>query len=72
MNITFKEYILLKNRITDPQKIRIISGSMEPFIHTGEEIFIKKFNPGSLKRFTPIVFWHENYLVCHFYIKKII
>jgi signal peptidase I len=48
-----------------------MSWSMEPFIHTGEEILIKKFNPETLKSFTPIVYWRDNKLICHFYVKKL-
>ncbi len=71
MNITFEEYLVLKKTMQETQKVRILSNSMEPFIHTDEEIVIKKFESKLIRKFTPIVFWYNERLICHFYIKKI-
>ncbi len=72
MKITIEEYLIIKKKFKDTLKVRIISNSMEPFIHTGEEILIQKFDPQSFKSYMPIVFWEKDRLICHFFIKKIL
>ncbi len=46
-------------------EMRVVSGSMEPLIMTGELITIKKAT-APLKRFDIIVFWNGDRLICHY------
>ena len=70
MKMSLKEFLILKKSVQSNCKVKILSRSMEPFIYKGEEILVEKCKPNHFKRFTPIVFWYEEKLICHFYIKK--
>lgn len=74
MELSIADFLSLKKSIIKKgveTKIRILTKSMEPFIYANEEVYIKSSSIEKVKRFTPIVFWYKNELVCHFYIKKV-
>lgn len=69
------DYFLgLKKRIkTQDLEVKIISGSMEPFIGVNEKVTIRKINNiDDIKTFDPIVFFQDEKLICHMYIKKVV
>jgi hypothetical protein len=72
MKLTEEQFFILKEKIKGSHKVQIMSGSMEPYIYTDEDILIHKTKPNKIKRYTPIVFWHNDLLVCHFFKKRII
>jgi len=52
--------------------LKILSGSMSPFIQTGDQILIKKIEPSRIYLGDIITFWQGNVLVTHRVIKKFI
>lgn len=60
-------YIKDKKGILD---IQIISGSMEPFIATNEMIKVKVCDVEDLNSHDIVVFWKEDYLICHIFMKS--
>lgn len=71
MKVTFEEFIILKKNLKPNTPTRILSDSMAPFIYKDETIFISPINVHDLKTGTPIVFWLDDILICHFFITKL-
>jgi signal peptidase I len=73
MNISFEEFISIKKNLKPNTPTKILTGSMAPFIYAGETIFISPIDLSKLKAGTPIVYWSNDILICHFFIctKKI-
>ncbi len=71
--IQLQDFFILKKKIyKNDLDILIISGSMEPFIATNEKIKVTHIHDlNKLKKFTPVVFFKEDKLVCHLFLKWI-
>ena len=70
MKITFEQFLIHKKKLKDKTTIKIISGSMEPFIYTGEKVECSPCNFENSVVGDPIVFWSEDKFICHFLIAK--
>jgi signal peptidase I len=70
MKIGFEQFLIYKKKLKPKTEIRIISGSMEPFIFTGEYINCSPKKCEDLRPGDPVVFWRDNMLVCHFLIRS--
>lgn len=67
--LTLEDFAAVKKQLHLQKKmiVRIVSGSMEPLIKTGENIELEEFASfAQLKRFDVIVFYYRNTLICHF------
>lgn len=69
MILTLVEFNSLKKSLKKNTKINIVSGSMEPWIKTGETITISPTKLEDLKPFDIIVYWDEQrtVLICHIF-----
>lgn len=70
MQISLEKFVLLKKSLKPKTKIKILSGSMEPFIYTGETILCSPISYKEVKVGDPIVFWQDEKLICHFLVAK--
>lgn len=68
-NFSSSDFEMLKMAINQKGyfKIKIISGSMEPLIKTGQELIVNKLTDNlKLKKFDILVFWNGSLLICHY------
>ncbi len=70
MKITLDQFLIRKKNLKENTEIQIISGSMEPFIYTGEKVKCSPCNFENSVIGDPIIFWSDNKLICHFLIAK--
>ncbi|MBC77071.1 MAG: hypothetical protein CME64_13740 [Halobacteriovoraceae bacterium] len=70
MKITKEEFNKIKSNFKKPRQVKILTGSMDPFIKAGDRVTIRPFNSEDLKEFDTIVFWQDDKLICHFLYKK--
>ena len=47
--ITLEKFLILKKNLKEGQKVRIVSGSMEPFIGVDELIEVNPYNNKNLR-----------------------
>ena len=68
-HITREEFERVKAKLRPGTPVKILTGSMSPFIRVGQKILIKPFERSSLKRFDTLVFFEEKNerLICHFF-----
>jgi len=67
MKYTLKDFLELKNSFSSIKKVRILSGSMEPFIYKDDVVLITPKNVDLLKKGDVIVFWKDDKLICHLF-----
>ncbi|MCO4755745.1 MAG: S24/S26 family peptidase [Bacteriovoracaceae bacterium] len=70
MIVTKSKFLEIKSNLNRPTPVTILTGSMSPFIKPGDQVWIRPFDPNTLKKFDTIVFWSEDKLICHFFYKK--
>lgn len=70
MKVSFEEFLIRKTKLKANTKVKIISGSMEPFIHTGEIVECSPVPFEEVEIGSPIIFWKDNKLICHFLMVK--
>jgi signal peptidase I len=70
VKVSFEEFLLRKTRLKPNTKVKIITGSMEPFIHTGEIVECSPVAFEDVEIGSPIIFWNDNKLICHFLMVK--
>ena len=70
MKVTRDRFYEIKSNLRTPTQVKILTGSMDPFIKAGEKVLIRPFDPNSLKKLDTIIFWQEHKLICHFFYKK--
>ncbi len=70
VKISFEQFLVRKARLKPNTKVKIITGSMEPFIHAGEIVECSPQPYSELEIGTPIIFWSEEKLICHFLMEK--
>ena len=70
MNYTLADFVLLKRDLKDQTKIKIVSGSMKPWIQVNEKIIVNSITPEEIKPFDIIVYFdiEAEILVCHIFI----
>lgn len=67
MKYSLEDFLELKNSFSGIKKVRILSGSMEPFIYKDDVILITPKDINLLKKGDVIVFWKDNKLICHLF-----
>lgn len=70
MKVPFEKFISLKKNLKKGQKVKILSGSMTPFIYKDDIVVIEPGKVESLKPGDVIVFWRENKLICHLLVRN--
>lgn len=71
MQYSLNDFIKLKVQRKNEINVSIVSSSMEPWIHKGETVILKPCNVEDIQPYDVIVFWSNNKLICHVYIKEI-
>lgn len=61
-------FLELKSYLSHSQKLnaKVISGSMEPVIMTGDFVEVEAVRVETLKRFDIILYWDGEKLICHY------
>jgi signal peptidase I len=72
VKVSFEQFLVRKAKLKPNSKVKIITGSMEPFIHTGEIVECSPVPFNQVELGSPIIFWRDDKLTCHFLIKKYI
>lgn len=70
MKVTESEYFELKKNLKDFGQVKILTGSMAPLIGVNDIVQVQRIDPNEIKPYDIIVFWQEDKLVCHFFIRK--
>jgi signal peptidase I len=70
VKISFEKFLIRKTRLKPNTKVKIITGSMEPFIYTGEIVECSPVAFEDVSVGSPIIFWNDNKLICHFLMVK--
>ena len=67
MKYSLEDFLKLKSSFNSNKKVRILSGSMEPFIYKDDIIIVSPKEIDSLKKGDVIIFWKDNKLICHLF-----
>jgi signal peptidase I len=67
MKYSLEVFLELKSSFNSNKKVRILSGSMEPFIYKDDIIIVSPKEIDSLQKGDVIVFWKDNKLICHLF-----
>ncbi len=69
---SLQEFLFIKKKLNEQSslKVKIISGSMEPLIMTGEEVVLESFQGDLVPYETYVYLNEENNLICHYFWKK--
>jgi hypothetical protein len=70
MNYSLHDFISLKKNLKKEIQIKIISGSLEPWIYKGEKITVLPCQSENINPLDIIVFWKNEKLICHVYVKN--
>jgi signal peptidase I len=70
MKYSLPNFHQLRNNLKPNTKINIISESMEPWIKSGETIFVSPVKLNDLESYDNIVYWEKErqVLVCHIFL----
>jgi hypothetical protein len=71
MKYSLYDFIQLRKGFKNEIKVNIISGSLEPWIYTGEKVTVVPCHPNEIKALDIIVFWKDEKLICHIYRKTL-
>ena len=67
MKYSLEDFLKLKASFKKNRKVKILSGSMEPFIYKNDVVTIANKSVKLLKKGDVIVFWKDNKLICHLF-----
>jgi signal peptidase I len=67
MKYSLEDFLELKSSFNSNKKVRILSGSMEPFIYKDDIIIVSPKEIDSLQKGDVIIFWKDNKLICHLF-----
>lgn len=70
MSLSFEKFVFLKNQKNAELDIRIITGSMAPWIMAGSYTKVKIVGIEEVKPWDIVVFWRKDILICHIYFKR--
>jgi signal peptidase I len=70
MKVPFEKFIMLKKNLKGVTQVKVLSGSMTPFIYKGDIVEVTTLGVESVIPGDVIVFWRENKLICHLLMKK--
>ncbi|MBD66750.1 MAG: signal peptidase I [Halobacteriovoraceae bacterium] len=71
MNYSLNQFLAFKKKLRPNTEVQILSGSMEPWIKTGETVLVSPCRPEELSPYDIIVFYDQKKtkLICHVFIK---
>lgn len=70
MKVSKEEFEKLKSDQKNFLKVKVLTPSMHPLIRVNDQVLIERVTTKEIKPYDILVFWQNNKLICHFFIKK--
>jgi len=71
MKISKEDFEKLKSEQKNFIKVKVLTPSMHPLIRVKDQILVERRLAQDINPYDILVFWQNNKLICHFFIKKV-